>query len=240
MRRAASALAAAALVVVAAGCESTQDRSAHLRERAKKVVTASGVHVTRLNRDVHVRFAQVVHAGDRTAVVVAVRNASRRPQARVPLAIDVRDAKGRSVFRNDAPGLQPSLTSVPALEPGGELMWVDDQVFARTPAQRVEAKLGAVPAAAVSRLPRIEVRDVHLDHDVSGVFGAAVVHNRSAILQRQLPVFAVARKGGRIVAAGRAIVPKLKPGGHAGIKIFFVGDPRGARLVLVPSPAALR
>jgi hypothetical protein len=240
MRRAGAALAAVGLAALGAGCESTQDRSAHLRERAKHVVTASGLHVTRLNRDVHVRFAQVVRDGNRTAVVVAVRNASRRPQAGVPLAIDVRDAQGRSVFRNDAPGLQPSLTSVPALAPGGEMLWVDDQVFARSPARRVEAKLGAAPATRVSQLPRIQVRNVRLDHDVSGVFAAAVVDNRSDVLQRQLPVFAVARRSGRIVAAGRAIVPKLKPGRHAAIKVFFVGDPRGARLVLAPSPAALK
>ena len=43
--------------------------------------------------------------------------------------------------------------------------------------------------------------------------------NDSKIAQRELVVLGVARRGGRIVAAGRAIVPLVKPGKKATVKV---------------------
>ena len=49
------------------------------------------------------------------------------------------------------------------------------------------------------------------------------------MLQRKLVIYGVARKGGSVVAAGRAQIKRLKPGKRARYKIFFIGNPRGAR-----------
>ncbi len=46
----------------------------------------------------------------------------------------------------------------------------------------------------------------------------------------------VARRGGRIVAAGRAIVPLVKPGKKAKFNLFFIGNPKGARVTLSAPP----
>lgn len=60
---------------------------------------------------------------------------------------------------------------------------------------------------------------------------AGRVVNPSSIAQDRLAIFVTAQRGGRVVAAGRAVVPLLKPGAKgARFTVFFVGDPTGARL----------
>ena len=54
--------------------------------------------------------------------------------------------------------------------------------------------------------------------------------NRSKVEQRKLVIFAVARKGGRVVAAGRAQINRVKPRKRTRYTIFFIGNPRGARI----------
>ena len=49
-------------------------------------------------------------------------------------------------------------------------------------------------------------------------------------------MFGVARRAGRIVAAGRAVLPELPAGSRLPFQIFFVGDPHGAQLQ-VSAPA---
>jgi hypothetical protein len=41
------------------------------------------------------------------------------------------------------------------------------------------------------------------------------------------------------VAAGRAVLPELAPGASIPFQIFFVGDPRGARVELTVPPTVL-
>jgi hypothetical protein len=63
--------------------------------------------------------------------------------------------------------------------------------------------------------------------------------NHSDLLQRRMPIFCVARRGDEVVAAGRAILEKLKPDKPTRFTVFFIGDPRGARLTLTPTPTVL-
>jgi hypothetical protein len=75
---------------------------------------------------------------------------------------------------------------------------------------------------------------------VSGISVTGRVFNHSNVLQRRLPVFCVARRGDSVVAAGRAILEKVKPGKPAPFTIFFIGDPRDARLTITPLPTVLK
>ena len=78
-------------------------------------------------------------------------------------------------------------------------------------------------------MPDIGVKSVHLLNDpVSGISALGKVVNHSKLLQRRLPVFCVARRGNAIVAAGRAILEKVKPSKPASFQVFFIGNPRGA------------
>jgi hypothetical protein len=188
--------------------------------------------------------SKVVKVGNRavlndkngTAVVVELRNTSKRMLARVPVAIEVRNGK-RSVFKNDDPGLEPSLVGVPVLLPGQRLLWVHDQVLATGKGKSVKAKIGAERGATPGRLPHIRITPPRLEVDpTSGTLAVGRLVNRSRVLQRNIVVYAVARKGRRIVAAGRAAVERLKPGASAAYQVFFIGDPRGARITLAAPP----
>ena len=90
-------------------------------------------------------------------------------------------------------------------------------------------------------MPRITLSRPRLEQDpVSGVSAVGFAANRSRVEQRKLVIFAVARKGGRVVAAGRAQVNRLKPGKRARYTIFFIGNPRGARISVAAPPTRLK
>jgi hypothetical protein len=59
-------------------------------------------------------------------------------------------------------------------------------------------------------------------------------------VQREVPVFAVALRGGKVVAAGRVLVAKLagRRGASARFQIPLVGDASKAKIELTAVPAA--
>jgi hypothetical protein len=121
-----------------------------------------------------------------------------------------------------------------------ELFWVNDQVVSSGRPAQARTLVGAARPVAGST-PRVEIRGVHIEKDpVSGISVTGRVFNHSRVLQRRLPVFCVARRGDSIVAAGRAILEKVKPGKSAPFTVFFIGDPRHARLTVTPLPTTLK
>jgi hypothetical protein len=152
----------------------------------------------------------------------------------------VRGARKRSVFRNDQPGLEPTLAHVPLLRPGETFTWVNDQVAAAGTARSVVAKVGAGKSIDAGRLPEVDLTRARLAEDpVSGVAAEGIASNRSKVELRKLVVFAVAWRGARAVAAGRAQIPRLKPGKRARFSAFFIGNPRGARIEVAAPPPKL-
>jgi hypothetical protein len=224
-----------------AACESTQDKSARLeREGGQALAAEHGLKVTRSNRDVRVLSTAVVHDENGAAVVVALRNRTPRPLGRVPIAIDVRGAGGKSIYANDVPGLDPSLVQATGVPGDGELLWVNDQVTAAATPKTVEAVIGREQASPPRELPKIEVEQPRLATDaVTGVEAIGRVRNRSEVDQKRLVVFCVARRGEKVVAAGRAIVTRLAAGKQAKYHVFFIGDPRNAQLTVAAPPTVL-
>jgi hypothetical protein len=87
----------------------------------------------------------------------------------------------------------------------------------------------------------VRLERVRFDSDATGRFLTGTVVNPSRSVLRDVPIFAVALKGAKVVAAGRALVPKLPAKGSAKkvvFRLFFVGDPRGARVRLTVAPNA--
>jgi hypothetical protein len=230
--------AAVLALVVLTGCESTQDKSARLeRQAARAADPGKGLEVRRRSREVRAVRTHALQDANGTAVVVELRNRSQRTLAGIPVAIDVRGDGGRSLYRNDVPGLDPSLVRVPLLEPGDRLLWVNDQVPASARPRGVRARVGAGARRVGGDVPQIRLGEAKLEADpVSGVAAVGTVQNRSQVEQRRLVVFAVARRGERVVAAGRAIVNRLRAGKSTRFTAFFIGDPRGARLELAAPP----
>lgn len=231
-------MAAAGIALALTGCSSTADKAAKLEQRASDAFERKGLEVARVNRDVEVLDTRLLTDENGAAVVVRLRSRARRPLVGVPIAVSVRDGDGREVFANDAPGLQPALVRVPVLRPGRETLWVNDQIPGAG-LERARVRVGQAKAPA-RPLPRLTIRDVRLESDaVSGVQVAGRVTNRSKVLQRRLTVFCVSRRRGRVVAAGRAVVDRLRPGASATFRAFFIGDPRRGRLSVTAPPSVL-
>jgi hypothetical protein len=241
VRRAALLVALAPLALAA--CESTQHKSARLAREGKGLLSRQkGLTVGASNRDVRVVDSAVLHDRYGAAAVVELENTSRRDMADVPLAIDVRGAGGRTLYRNNAPGLEAGLVATPLLPHGRRVVWVNNQVVAAGAPRSVAVRVGRPRGRAVARPPRIELSRIRRDSDTDGAFVTGVVTNRSKVLQRRLIVFCVARRRGRIVAAGRGVVEKLPPAPTrkpVRFTIYFIGNPAGARLGFYAPPVAL-
>lgn len=231
--------AAAAL----AGCQSTQDKSAELARSAKGLARETGLRIGRANNDVAIGSRVVVQDRTGAAAVVELRNSGRAPQAAVPVQVTVRNARGRALYSNTTPGLDASLVSVPVLEPGRRVVWVDNQIAVSGRAAKLDVRVGVARGRAPGRVPRIRVSGLRLGRDSDGVFVRGVARNASRVVQRRLAVYCVARKGGRIVAAGRATIDRLPAGPSAKptrFTLFLIGNPAGARLEAIAPATVLK
>jgi hypothetical protein len=235
---AALALALAALAL--GGCETTAEKSAKLQRQAKRLtLDEKGLSITRQSVEIKVIDATIVRGSERAAAVVTLRNDSARAQRGVPIAITVTDARGRTLFQNNAAGLEGALVSVPSIGPHATVTWVDDQLPAGGAPTRVSARVGEA-RSVTGPLPRLTVGATQLGEDpANGLVATGNVSNRSRVEQRGLVLFAVGRRAGRIVAAGRAVVPELAPNAKASFQISLVGDAKGATLSFVVPPSSL-
>jgi hypothetical protein len=234
----AGSLAALALAALAlGGCETTAEKSARLEREAKHVHLAqTGLSIAHESTEVKVLATGVVHSSEGAAATVTLENDSSHTLRGVPLAITVKDASGRTIFQNNAAGLEPALISLPSLGPHESVTWVDDQLPAGTTPASVSARVGEAPAVS-GAIPKLAVTGAHLSQEPSGAVAAGTVTNRSAVEQRALVVFAVARRGTRVVAAGRALLPQLAAHASARFQVLFIGEASGARLSVAAPPA---
>jgi hypothetical protein len=237
VRRAALVLVALALTA----CESNQERSAklekvakqHKRETAKQEALAQrALSITRQSTKVRVVATAVVHSSEGAAAIVTLRNQSDTTLGDVPIQINVMDANGASVYRNDTPGTSTTLISAALLPAHATITWIDDQVSATGVPARVVAEIGeGTPVNEAT--PRVSVQGAHL---AEGAEAEGDVVNHSGVSQQELVVYAIARKAGRIVAAGRAVLPSAPTGASTPFQLYFVGAPSGAQLE-VSAPA---
>jgi hypothetical protein len=239
-RRAASTIVVLALALTAGGCESNVERSAQLARHTRHAAAAQrGLVVTRENPHVRVLATVVLHDANGTAAVVTLRNDSARPLRNVPVAIALHGAHGQTLYQNNAPGLSAALVSTPLLRPGQPFDWIDDQLPASAATGSVSVRVGEAPAAAGEPL-QLSIEGVRLSEEAAG--GQSVegnVVNHSAVAQPEVVVFAVGRRGGTIVAAGRAVLPNVPAHSATPFQVFFVGNPRGAALQVSAPPTAL-
>jgi hypothetical protein len=237
------AIAAAALVALAplTGCESSQDKSARLAKKGGVAFSRKGLDVKQLNANVKVLGATVLQDKNGAATVVDLRNNSTSTLVNVPISIDVLGPGRKTVFKNDAAGLETSLVSASVLEPRTDFAWVNDQVTAAGTAIAVDARVGQASGHAPAQLPKIEVSAPTITDDpVSGMEASGTVTNKSSIEQKQLIIYAVARRGAKVVAAGRGEIARLRVGKKAGYHIFFIGDPKGAQVSIAAPPTVLQ
>lgn len=239
MTRPAVVLFGLAALLALTGCESTVDAAGKISRQGTRAFQAKGLAVARVDRRIHILSTAIVHDANGTAAVVAVRNTGSRAMADAPIAIDVIGAGRRSLFRNNSSGLETSLTHIPLLLPGEKVDWVNDQVLPAGTPVGVVARIGAGRSLGAAP-PKIEIRSAELSYDdVSGWTAVGNVHNASGVPQQRLVLFATARRAGKIVAAGRAIITRLRPGKSARFHAYFIGNPHGAQLAITAPPSTI-
>jgi hypothetical protein len=107
---------------------------------------------------------------------------------------------------------------------------------------RIGAAGSTTRATAAPASAGVQVEGVHSGSDpVAGPYLAGSVVNHTGVAQHNMPIFAVALRGGRVVGAGRALVPSLSAsaaGAPTVFRIYLVGSsPSGARIELTPAPS---
>jgi hypothetical protein len=227
------------------GCESSQEKSAQLEKQAKlakaahPVEVAKGLAIAHASSAVRVLNTQAVHSSEGTAVVVTLHNVSTHALRDVPIAITVKGAGGNTLYQNNTAGLEAALTAVPLLPAGARLEWIDDQVQAAGVGGvpiTVSALVGEAPQAPTP-VPKIALTGVRANEEGGSSGVAGTVHNDSAVTQRELVVYGIARRGGRIVAAGRAVLSKVAAHGSSSFQVLFIGSASGAQVEASAPPS---
>jgi hypothetical protein len=225
------------------GVETTQDKSATRAKLAQtRLATQKGLSITKVNTDIKVEQTAVIQDPNGVAAVVRLKN-DGATQVSVPVGITVHDAKGAKLFANDAPGLEPALVSMPALRRGEDAFWVNNQIIVAGRARTVDVKVGVAGSSPPADLPKITISKLSVGHDPDGSYAKGIVRNESAIAQKRLTVFCVARDGDTVEAAGRAVVEKLLPAAEekkpTTFTVYFIGKPKRADLSCAAPPTVL-
>jgi hypothetical protein len=229
-----AALALACLTLI--GCESTQEKSAKLEHAHRKVAVASrGLTIAQASRSIRVLSTTALHTAEGTAAVVTLAN-DGSSEREVPLLVSVKQSGGAAVT-NSEPGLARSLTSVAYLPAHATVVWIDDQLTLAGQPGAVTATVGE-GKPATGTLPKITLGSHRLESEPGGEVLTGTVSNGSPVTQHELVVYAVARRGGRLVAAGRAVIASVAAGASSQFRIFLIGgSARGAQLTLSAPPS---
>lgn len=207
------------VAVLLTGCVTTQRRNERAKLSAERQIAARDpLRVGAPNPGVEVATAALVRTRGRTAVVVDLRSRADTPLTDVPIAVGVRTRGGREIALNGGRDLDWFETHVPALAPGATTTWVFTARRGVPAGARAVARVGVPgprPVSRASTLPRLQASDL------GG--GRVRVRNGSDVPQVDVPVYAVARAGGRYVAAGRASIPKLAGDAEVTVAVPLVG-----------------
>jgi hypothetical protein len=235
----------AVLAPLLSSCQSTQATSAEREKDGAHLVEHKDIQIAQQSGDVEVEQTVVLPGQDTSTVAVELENNSQTGLINVPIQLDVRDAKGKTVFQNNTAGTDPTLISVPVIGPGAEVWWVHDQVFAvggEPKAAKVEVGEANEPFPDIPDVsasdPKLVKDPISDSEEVTG----EVTNNTDEEL-KSVYLYAVAMKGGKVVAAGRGAIDKLKPGAKkaATYNIFFTaGDPEGADISISVTPTFLK
>lgn len=221
------ALGAATLVFVGAalsGCATTQDANKRASIQADRTLASrKALELHGTDRDVQVVSTTVINGKEGSAVVAVLRNRGSRPVNDLP--IEVGPEGGDPV--NARPNVPYFQSHAPAIPPGEEATWV---YVSKDPlgSNRAFVRVGAHPTPPLSTADHVSELDAGGQGDGSSV--KADVTNDTGVPQYDLDVYAVARKGGRLVAAGRANLEHLGVTDRAHLTLPVIGDAKGARI----------
>ena len=238
-----SLVAACGLV---AGCSTTMQQAARLQLNSARIrVSETGTRVTVAGHAVRVTNVSLVSGPAATAFVVVVRNRSHAQVSDLPISVGVRTGRGRMVYFNARPGLEYSYfdAHLPVVAPGQALTWVYTTRRRPPAGSKPFAIVGATPSPlvrAAATLPLIRASAALTGREDSTARLAVAVRNLSGIPQYQLPVFAIAKRGGRYVAAASRSVDQLAGQASTTVELRLIGSVANTQLKIEAPPAVLR
>jgi hypothetical protein len=224
-----AAVSLVALATAVSGCATTQDANKRASIQADRTLASrKPLVLRRSDQQVQVVRTSVVSGKDGSAVVVVLRNRGDAPVNDLPIEVGRRGGDPLNA-RPNVPYFQ---SHAPAIAPGAETTWV--YVTKDKVSGPVYARLGA-PAAGAPKagdVPELDVSDSE-PRDDSVV---AEVSNATGVPQYGLDVYAVALKGHRYVAAGRASVTHLGVDESTDLTLNLIGDAKGSRIQIYAPP----
>ena len=236
--RAVAALAATALVtLLASGCQTTQALSAKIgRQLGRQSAVAGTVGIGAASREVRILRAVLV-PGSPAAVALELRNERSHALVGVPVLVDVRDAKGASVYSNDTKGIDSSLQQLALLAPRATAWWVDNEVLASGGVpSTLTARVGAAMASAAAARPLLAAHGVSASASFPGPHVDATLVNSSAVAASRVAVYAVALRNGHVIGAGRGIAAAVAAHTSAPVEVAMTGAVSGATVSLTLAP----
>ena len=222
--------------VLLSGCVTTQDVAARARLVDARIRAGQvQLRIGKPSRDVRVTGLSLLRAGNGTAIVAELRDASARALTDLPVLVGVRTRAGRALYLNRAANTDYFDNHVAAIAPGRLVTWVFTSHRRLAAAGRPFAEVGAseLPEPTVSAFPALEVTSAI--PSAGPTFDVSVV-NRSGIPQYGLPVYAVASRAGHVTAAGRATVAQLQAHGAKRVRLRLLGRVAGATVHLTVLP----
>jgi hypothetical protein len=223
--RSASPILLALAALVLTGCVTTQQTNERYKLRADRTLAGrKPLRVTAPGTDASVSRVTVLRAAHGGAVVVELRNRTARALSDLPITVGI----GRSPL-NARGGLGFFQTHVASIAPSGTVAWVFT-TRRRIPAGPPFALVGNA-ARSPSMLPAITAKPAAK---------GALVSNGTDVPQYGLPVYALARRGGRYVAAGRTTLQELGTGSSVTVPLRLIGARHGAPLELEALPTIFK
>lgn len=213
-------------VVVLSGCATTQDADKRASITADRTLASrEPLRLRGTDRDVEVVRTSVIHGKDGSAIVVVLRNRGDSPVNDLPIEVGPEGGQPLNV-RPNVPYFQ---SHAPAIAPGREVTWVY-VTKDRIGSSRAFARVGAPAPKPVTTAGQVSELEVGDSPGQGGSSVQAEVTNDTGIPQYNLDVYAVARKGHRYVAAGRANLEHLGVSKSAHLSLSLIGNATGTQV----------
>lgn len=224
-----------------AGCATTMQEAARLQLNAARIRTSEvATHVRAGGAAVEVRHVACVTAAGRTAFIVEIHNPDRRASADLPISVGVRGAHGERVDVNAVSPEEDSYfdAHLPGIAAGATLTWVFTTSRRLPRHAQPFALVGARPEPPVPAAGTVPV--IHAHAQAAGRSELTVaLRNLSDVPQYQLQLYAVARSGGRYLAAGNVTVPHLGSQSARTVRLHVVGNLGRAAVAVEALPTIL-
>jgi hypothetical protein len=243
VRRACAGIAGVGAVLTLAGCSTTQDEAARLQLNSARIRAAEVKTVVRTaGAAVQVSDVSLLSTPGAHTFVVTLHNPGAKAVTDLPISVGVSQRGRHRVYLNSRSEQELSYfyAHLPRIAAGSSVTWVFATTHAVPAKARPFALVGARPSPAVPVSATAPTIETHVTATKPAAHGrewlTVTLRNNTSVPQYQMPVYAVALRGRRTVAAGEQIVPHLGTHRSLSIRVPVQGSLQHARLNVAALP----